>query len=201
MSLLSHHAENMYGGPWIMDGKPWRRSQNVSLWTSNSTSLVFPLSTRTDGLIAHRCPGYVREEITLATTILNSAVVAHDTPSPPEECPVCHEIVSTYHNFVKKKGSDFERPDLCIAFNSLAHPWPDTFQLLVDRRIPTLFTVRWSTTREALHGSLMMNCYRRTTARNQRLRRRCCVQLAQPCIPPLDLPIYTASGWLAGGFK
>jgi hypothetical protein len=49
--------------------------------------------TRTDGLSAHRCPGYVREEITLATTILDSAVVAHDTPSPLEECPICHEVV------------------------------------------------------------------------------------------------------------
>ncbi|KAJ7880545.1 hypothetical protein B0H14DRAFT_3129318 [Mycena olivaceomarginata] len=45
-----------------------------------------------------------------------------------------------YHNFVQKKGSEFERPDLCIAFDSAAHPWPETFQLLVDRRIPTLFT-------------------------------------------------------------
>ncbi|KAF7358890.1 hypothetical protein MSAN_01229300 [Mycena sanguinolenta] len=50
-------------------------------------------STRTDGLSAHRCPGYVRQEITLATTILDSAVVSHDTPSSLEECPVCHEVV------------------------------------------------------------------------------------------------------------
>ncbi|KAJ7830922.1 hypothetical protein B0H14DRAFT_3464471 [Mycena olivaceomarginata] len=50
-------------------------------------------STRTDGLSAHRCPGYVREEITLATTIWESAIVAHDTPSPQEICSVCREVV------------------------------------------------------------------------------------------------------------
>ncbi|KAF7346692.1 hypothetical protein MSAN_01807000 [Mycena sanguinolenta] len=55
-------------------------------------------STRTDGLSAHRCPGYVRQEITLATTILEGAVVSHDTPSPLEKCPVCHEVVG--HNEV-----------------------------------------------------------------------------------------------------
>jgi hypothetical protein len=42
---------------------------------------------------AHRCAGYVREEITLATTVADSAVISHDTPSPLEMCPVCHEIV------------------------------------------------------------------------------------------------------------
>ncbi|KAJ7815879.1 hypothetical protein B0H14DRAFT_3475783 [Mycena olivaceomarginata] len=57
-------------------------------------------STRTDGLSAHRCPGYVREEITLTTTILDSAVVAHDTPSPLEECPVCHEVVGLDEAFL-----------------------------------------------------------------------------------------------------
>ncbi|KAJ6559859.1 hypothetical protein B0H19DRAFT_106219 [Mycena capillaripes] len=55
--------------------------------------------TRTDGSSAHRCPGYVREEITLATTILESVVVAHDTPSPLEECPVCHEVVGFHEKF------------------------------------------------------------------------------------------------------
>ncbi|KAJ7333440.1 hypothetical protein DFH08DRAFT_881215 [Mycena albidolilacea] len=50
--------------------------------------------TWTDGQSAHRCAGYVREEITLATTTLDSAVVAHDTPSPSELCPICREVVS-----------------------------------------------------------------------------------------------------------
>ncbi|KAF7348565.1 hypothetical protein MVEN_01374100 [Mycena venus] len=49
--------------------------------------------TRTDEQSPHRCPGYVREEITLAPTTLNSAVVAHDTPSPLEICLICHEVV------------------------------------------------------------------------------------------------------------
>ncbi|KAJ7649833.1 hypothetical protein FB45DRAFT_1049994 [Roridomyces roridus] len=42
----------------------------------------------------HRCPGYVREEITLATTTADSAVVVHDSPDPRELCPICHQVVN-----------------------------------------------------------------------------------------------------------
>ncbi|KAJ7334730.1 hypothetical protein DFH08DRAFT_292102 [Mycena albidolilacea] len=52
--------------------------------------------TWTDGRSAHRCAGYVREEITLATTTLDSAVVAHNAPGPSELCPICHEVVGLY---------------------------------------------------------------------------------------------------------
>ncbi|KAJ6597471.1 hypothetical protein DFH09DRAFT_903985 [Mycena vulgaris] len=71
-----------------------------------------------------------------------------------ETCPDCKQLGRkrihehapyTYHELVQKKGSEFETPDLCIAFNSGAlqvsmHTWPATFQVLVERRIPSLFT-------------------------------------------------------------
>ncbi|KAJ6558359.1 hypothetical protein B0H19DRAFT_134807 [Mycena capillaripes] len=47
----------------------------------------------TDGHRVHRCAGYVREEVTLATTVIDSAVVSHDAPSPLEVCSICHEVV------------------------------------------------------------------------------------------------------------
>ncbi|KAJ6469200.1 hypothetical protein C8R47DRAFT_1078103 [Mycena vitilis] len=47
----------------------------------------------TDMQSPHRCAGYVREEITLATTKADSAVVSHDAPSPLEICPICKEVV------------------------------------------------------------------------------------------------------------
>ncbi|KAF8208084.1 hypothetical protein K438DRAFT_1813372 [Mycena galopus ATCC 62051] len=55
--------------------------------------------TRTDTQSPHRCPGYIREEITLATTTVDSAVVAHDTPSPQEICSICNEVVGFYELF------------------------------------------------------------------------------------------------------
>ncbi|KAF7372535.1 hypothetical protein MVEN_00115700 [Mycena venus] len=60
--------------------------------------------TQSDGQSPHRCPGYIREEITLATAMLDSAVVAHDTPSPLEICSVCHEVVAIHEVFHCKCG-------------------------------------------------------------------------------------------------
>ncbi|KAF7361303.1 hypothetical protein MSAN_01162800 [Mycena sanguinolenta] len=54
---------------------------------------------QTNGRTPHRCAGYVREEITLATTTRNSAVVAHDAPSASERCLICHEIVDLHEEF------------------------------------------------------------------------------------------------------
>ncbi|KAJ7613917.1 hypothetical protein FB45DRAFT_258547 [Roridomyces roridus] len=50
---------------------------------------------RSDGGSIHRCPGYIREEVTLATRIADSAVVSHDTPTIHEVCSVCHEVVNS----------------------------------------------------------------------------------------------------------
>ncbi|KAJ6458561.1 hypothetical protein C8R47DRAFT_1328197 [Mycena vitilis] len=48
---------------------------------------------------AHRCAGYVREEITLAAKTGDSAVIFHDVPSPQEICSVCHEVVGIQEVF------------------------------------------------------------------------------------------------------
>ncbi|KAJ6597714.1 hypothetical protein DFH09DRAFT_83907 [Mycena vulgaris] len=55
--------------------------------------------TWSDARSAHRCAGYVREEITLATTMDDSAVVSRDAPSPLEVCSICHEVVGDHEVF------------------------------------------------------------------------------------------------------
>ncbi|KAJ7808705.1 hypothetical protein B0H14DRAFT_2868866 [Mycena olivaceomarginata] len=55
--------------------------------------------TSTDTQNPHRCAGYIREEITLASTTDESAVVAHDAPSPLEVCAVCREVVGRRESF------------------------------------------------------------------------------------------------------
>ncbi|KAK7022535.1 hypothetical protein R3P38DRAFT_2710484 [Favolaschia claudopus] len=53
----------------------------------------------TDRYSAHRCAGYLREEITLASSLADSVVVTHDTPSPTEICPICCHPVSLDERF------------------------------------------------------------------------------------------------------
>jgi splicing suppressor protein 51 len=48
---------------------------------------------------------------------------------------------------MQNQGSQFQKPDLCIAFNSgasavLTHTWLPTLKLLIESKIPTVFTVR-----------------------------------------------------------
>ncbi|KAJ7935246.1 SCA7, zinc-binding domain-containing protein [Mycena leptocephala] len=65
-----------------------RISLDLEMTLSSLNTLVW-----TDGQSTHRCAGYIREEITLAPTTRDSAVVSHDTPGPREVCSVCHEVV------------------------------------------------------------------------------------------------------------
>ncbi|KAJ7581284.1 hypothetical protein C8J56DRAFT_261768 [Mycena floridula] len=44
-------------------------------------------------LVAHRCPGYRRDEVTLSTSVLQTAIIQHLTPSPREICPICQQLV------------------------------------------------------------------------------------------------------------
>ena len=41
----------------------------------------------------HRCPGYLREEITLACDLSKSVIVSHAFPNQSERCSVCHQLV------------------------------------------------------------------------------------------------------------
>ena len=42
---------------------------------------------------SHRCPGYLREEITLTSDVSRSAIISHEYPSQSELCSVCGQLV------------------------------------------------------------------------------------------------------------
>jgi hypothetical protein len=64
---------------------------------------------------------------------------------------IANSTCSTYHGFVRKQGNQFATPDLCIAFNSgaaqghLGYTWRMSIKVLVERKLPSLFTVRSDT--------------------------------------------------------
>ncbi|KAJ7581272.1 hypothetical protein C8J56DRAFT_261307 [Mycena floridula] len=43
--------------------------------------------------VAHRCPGYRRDEVTSSPSVLRTAIIQHLTPSPREICQVCQQLV------------------------------------------------------------------------------------------------------------
>ncbi|KAK7023248.1 hypothetical protein R3P38DRAFT_2532459 [Favolaschia claudopus] len=55
---------------------------------------------RNDALTAQCCAGYIREEITLASSVADSAIITHNAPGPLQVCPICGQTVG----FPKKFG-------------------------------------------------------------------------------------------------
>ncbi|KAJ7714781.1 hypothetical protein B0H14DRAFT_3014907 [Mycena olivaceomarginata] len=113
-------------------------------------------------------------------------------------------VADKYHIFVQDQGSKFQKPDLCIAFNSGAsvvstHTWLPTLKLLVEGKIPTVFT---SFNREEAEGEAAL--FRAAGAK------------LHPALGPTRNPwgsiklgpsahkVYgfdSDNGWLAGGFR
>jgi hypothetical protein len=83
--------------------------------------------TQMDGLSPHRCAGYVREEITLTTTTLDSAVVSHDTPTPLEICSICHEVVALHEAFDCICGDPSECDLVLVVAVNLRSSWIATY--------------------------------------------------------------------------
>jgi hypothetical protein len=79
------------------------------------------------------------------------------------------ETRSTYHAFVESQGANYEVPDLAIAFNTDcgagiedqsvsdrlldlindSSSWRETERILVRKKVPTLFTVRFHLTQDS----------------------------------------------------
>ncbi|KAJ7910050.1 hypothetical protein B0H13DRAFT_617441 [Mycena leptocephala] len=83
---------------------PLTSDEPLKLSAPTNTAQKLPVPPRrevasTNTKNPHRCAGYIREEITLATTAMDSAVVSHDSPSPLEICTVCREVVGIHDEF------------------------------------------------------------------------------------------------------
>ncbi|KAJ7239505.1 hypothetical protein C8J57DRAFT_1245938 [Mycena rebaudengoi] len=114
-------------------------------------------------------------------------------------------ICSTYHDFVRKQGDQFETPDLCIAFNSgatqghVGYTWQKSIKFLVERKLPSLFTAY---DREEAEGDAAM--LRAAGAAVHPLLGPCLNPWGSQKAFPTAHSVYgfhVDNGWLAGGFK
>ena len=63
---------------------------------SSSNSLLRHITSPMDSKLRHnlhQCPGYLREEITLASDVSKSAIISHAFPSQSEVCSICGQLV------------------------------------------------------------------------------------------------------------
>lgn len=168
--------------------------------------------------ILHRIPEAKRLEVLLCGPEMN-AVRQTDrrggVAMNMATCPQCQandrnriQILSSklYHDFVHQSGTSFAAPDLAIAFNSGSSEvetdsWKPTMKVLIERKIPTVFT-----------------SYNRGEAEQEAaLLTELGAQLVPslgPCRNPWGSMLlkiepgfgrpdgfYNSNGWFAGGFK
>ena len=69
---------------------------NRFLSSTSSNSLLRHITSPMDNKLRHnihQCPGYLREEITLASDVSKSVIVSHAFPSQSEVCSICGQLV------------------------------------------------------------------------------------------------------------
>ncbi|KAJ7601536.1 hypothetical protein DFH06DRAFT_1025831 [Mycena polygramma] len=203
----------LYGLSKLSDGDGWTQKQTLRVHIVGASSREF-FCSRVFEEILHRTPQVKTLKIIMCgpeapdRKTHDVEICRHVQVGP------CYHVLDrliqclyrAYHDFVREQGSDFERPDLCIGFNSganhsasLGYTWPATFKLLVERRIPSLITA-----------------FGREDAEKDAALLRAAGATLHPALGPVLNPwgsmkalpsphstygFIVNSGWLAGGFK
>ncbi|KAF8881409.1 hypothetical protein CPB84DRAFT_1735214 [Gymnopilus junonius] len=104
--------------------------------------------------ILHRVPLVQTLKLTFIGPALLTLTGEHPIMNEMEICSQCtrtgrkvifDSYATTYHNYINDQGSQFERPDLAVAFNSVCgladiESWTRSYHALWLRGIPSIFT-------------------------------------------------------------
>ncbi|KAJ7111065.1 hypothetical protein C8R44DRAFT_259777 [Mycena epipterygia] len=145
---LSMPMTILYGLEKLNDDDGWTRKHTLTIHILGANFREVSCG-RVFEEILHRTP-----EVKTLKLIMCGPDVPRRDSLDHKICPNCMALgrsyvleyaADTYHDFVEKQGTKFENPDLCIGFNSGAsqvtrYTWPTTFKLLVERKLPSLFT-------------------------------------------------------------
>ena len=78
---------------------------------SSSNSLLRHIASPINNRLRHnlhQCPGYLREEITLASDVSKSVIISHAFPSQSEVCSICGQLVQ--YKFVEGEKREGKSP-------------------------------------------------------------------------------------------
>ena len=110
-----------------------RRFQDrLDRFLSSSNSLLRRITSPMDSKLRHnlhQCPGYLREEITLASDVSRSVIVSHAFPSQFEVCSICGQLVQ--YNF-----QDTLLSPLSLNISEID---PDTLEFVIEPPVRSLY--------------------------------------------------------------
>ncbi|KAG7086033.1 hypothetical protein E1B28_003554 [Marasmius oreades] len=159
--------------------------------------------------ILHRLPRVKDLRIVMIGPELSGAF--EDPPESIMPCLECSEMSqvrrfevhpSTYHEYVKKQGARYTKPDVAVAFNSgasdYAGSWKETMKLLVTKKVPTVFTA--FNRQEAEVESKLLKAAGATLVPGLGPCKNPWGSLKLIPEPNRVTGFYSTNGWLAGGF-
>ena len=104
----------------------------------------------------HQCPGYLREEIALATDVSKSAIISHSFPSQSEVCSICGQLVQ--YKYPETPIVDGEMQEAKSPNGSKSHPSTEfslDFSMNVSHLYMEPLSVPQSDVRKMVTPSLM----------------------------------------------
>ncbi|KAJ6566300.1 hypothetical protein B0H19DRAFT_1137355 [Mycena capillaripes] len=206
---LSRAMTILYGLENLNDDDEWTRKHTLTIHIIGATDKEVSLGKVFEEIL-HRLP----EVKTLKLVLCGPHMPGRRSASDFEICVECtklgrqriHEHADCfYHDFVRSKGSEFQKPDLCIAFNSGAsqssmETWPATFQVLVAREIPSLFTSY--NREEAEADAALLHAAGATLIPALGPAKNPWGSIHVTPVPvSLRYDFHAVNGWLAGGFR
>ena len=140
-------------------GRCFEDRLNWSLLSSSNSLLRRIRSPNDDNLRrnVHRCPGYLREEITLTCDLSKSVIVSHAFPGLSERCSVCHQLVRyrtpfDYDNFTPNCPSP--------TISGSLSPQPTETPLWLDPFAPNnMVTLSDASNASSMRGELILPFY------------------------------------------
>ncbi|CAA7264046.1 unnamed protein product [Cyclocybe aegerita] len=209
---LSMPMTILLGLECLNEGDEWTRKDMLSIHVLGAAEKeVFNAQVFEE--ILHRLP----QVNAIKLTFVGPELVDFGGPQPRtmemDTCPQCSRQrrkrtqihhPKTYHDFVQSQGSQFEKPDLAVAFDSGASQeeedsWRKTIDLLIKEKIPTIFTA--FNEEEARGQARIFQAAEASLHQELTPKANPWGSLLAKIEPNKVLGFYAVNGWLSGGFR
>ncbi|KAK7026781.1 hypothetical protein VNI00_015439 [Paramarasmius palmivorus] len=206
---LSFPMTILYGLQTLKSGDEWTKQKKLTVHVLGAFEKEIVLAQIFEEIL-HRLPQVQEIRIVLIGPELGK-VIQDSSPMEMDTCPDCsrnerkriHEHHAlTYHDYVKKQGTRYTKPDIAVAFNSGCHEspssWTETFKVLVQQGVTCLFT-SYNQEEANQDSKLLQSSGIQTQLLGVKKNPWGSMKLANE--PNRVYGFYSTNGWLAGGFS
>ncbi|KAK1222306.1 hypothetical protein PQX77_014846 [Marasmius sp. AFHP31] len=183
----------------------WTRKRSLTLHLLGAEGSSGIDHLRVFDEILHRLPQLRRLHLVMIDSGL-SHILPMPVQAPP--CPMCvkdqkqhtHEVHGmSYHEYVKKRGANYTKPDLAVVFNAPPDDWTKNTKDLLAKKVTAVFTAY--TREEAQVGAKSLRAAGANLVPGLGPMKNPWGSLKLRLEPNSVTGFYANNGWLAGGFR